>query len=39
MAKRSKRFWVGDPDGFGMPDEDEPGCWIPDDHGDVYLNP
>ena len=39
MAKKSKRFWVGDPDGFGMPDEDQvEGSLTPDDDGCVYLN-
>ena len=38
MAKKSKRFWVGDPDGFGMPDEDQvEGCLSPDEDGNVYV--
>ena len=39
MAKKAKRFWVGDPDGYGMPDEDQvEGSLSPDDDGCVYLN-
>jgi hypothetical protein len=39
MAKKAKRFWVGDPDGFGLPDEDQvEGSLTPDDDGHVYLN-
>jgi hypothetical protein len=39
VAKKSKRFWVGDPDGFGLPDEDQvEGSLTPDDDGCVYLN-
>jgi hypothetical protein len=35
---KKKRFWVGDPDGFGMPDEDQvEGCLSPDDDGNVYV--
>lgn len=38
MAKKSKRFWVGDPDGFGLPDEDQvEGSLTPDDDGNVYV--
>jgi hypothetical protein len=38
MAKKSKRFWVGSPDGFGLPDDDQvEGCLSPDDDGNVYV--
>jgi hypothetical protein len=39
MAKKpAKRFWVGSPDGFGMPDDDLiEGCLSPDEDGNVYL--
>jgi hypothetical protein len=37
MAKKTKRFWVGSPDGYGQPDEDQvEGCLMPDDDGMVY---
>jgi len=39
MAKKAKRFWTGDPDGYGLPDEDQvEGSLTPDDDGNVYLN-
>jgi hypothetical protein len=38
MAKKAKRFWVGSPDGFGQPDDDQvEGCLSPDDDGSVYV--
>jgi hypothetical protein len=37
MAEPAKRFWTGAPDGYGLPDDDEPeGLPIPDDDGNVY---
>lgn len=37
MAKPTKRFWVGSPDGYGQPDDDDAeGLPIPDDDGNVY---
>jgi hypothetical protein len=37
MAKPTKRFWVGAPDGYGQPDDDDAeGLPIPDDDGNVY---
>ena len=36
MAKKEKRFWVGDPD---LAEDDEIGGFLlPDDDGNVYLN-
>jgi hypothetical protein len=36
---KKKRFWVGDPDGFGLPDDDQvEGSLTPDEDGNVYLN-
>lgn len=38
MAKKSKRFWTGSPDGYGQPDDDQvEGCLSPDDDGNVYV--
>jgi hypothetical protein len=38
MAKKAKRFWVGSPDGFGQPDDDQvEGSLSPDEDGHVYL--
>jgi len=35
MAKKRKRFWVGDPD---LAEDDEVGGFLlPDDDGNVYL--
>jgi hypothetical protein len=38
MAKKAKRFWVGSPDGFGQPDDDQvEGSLSPDEDGHVYV--
>jgi len=39
MAKKpAKRFWVGSPDGYGQPDDDQvEGSLSPDEDGHVYV--
>ena len=37
MDQPIKRFWVGSPDGYGQPDDDQAeGALSPDDDGMVY---
>lgn len=38
MPKKSKRFWLGDPELYESDDDDPGGHLQPDDNGDVYLN-
>ena len=35
-AKKKRPGFILPPE-LDHDDDDEPGCWIPDDHGDVYL--